>query len=218
MAIKPDEFIPTRPSLLERLKDLDDHASWQDFYNTYRRLIFATAIKAGLRESEAEDVVQETVMTVAKTMPEFQYDPGVCKFKTWLMRLTYFRISDHLRKHRPSDPLHDYQSEDSTGTSALEKLPNSESPALEAIWDEEWKADLLEKALQRVKAKVNAEQYQIFDFYVIRKCSVLKVSKDLGVNVGRVYLTKHRIAKLIREEMELIEQELLKPRWPIGKK
>lgn len=215
MAKPQDEFIPTRPSLLKRLKDFEDTASWQDFYDTYHRLIFSTAIKMGVHQPEAEDVVQEVVLTVARTMPEFRYDPEVCSFKTWLMRLARSRIVDHLRKRSTREPVRGIETDDGTGTSVMNLLPDPAGPALEAIWEEEWRSDVLEKATLRVKARVNAEQYQMFDFYVLRKVSVLKVAKDLGVNVGQIYLAKHRVTKLIKAEVKALEEELLQPRWPI---
>ena len=54
-----EEFIPTRSSLLNRLKDLDDQDSWRDFYNTYCRLIFSVALKSGLSKTEAEEVLRK---------------------------------------------------------------------------------------------------------------------------------------------------------------
>src|SRR5262245_7043486 len=70
-----DELIPTRRSLLARLKDWEDRDGWKEFFDTYWRLIFNVALKAGRTETEAEDVVQETVVSVARQMPAFQYDP-----------------------------------------------------------------------------------------------------------------------------------------------
>jgi RNA polymerase sigma-70 factor (ECF subfamily) len=61
-----EPFIATRWSLLSRLRNLDDQASWQDFFNTYWKLIYGVALKAGLNDAEAQDVVQETVLTVVR--------------------------------------------------------------------------------------------------------------------------------------------------------
>ncbi len=69
-----DDFIPTRLSLLNRLKNWEDQRSWQDFFNTYWKFIYGVAIKAGLTDAEAQDVVQETVVTVAKKIKDFQLD------------------------------------------------------------------------------------------------------------------------------------------------
>ena len=63
--MNPEATIATRASLLVRLKDREDQASWQEFFDTYWRLIYSVATKAGLNDAEAQDVVQETVISVA---------------------------------------------------------------------------------------------------------------------------------------------------------
>src|SRR5437588_7769006 len=83
-----EDLIPTRRTLLSRLKQWDDHESWQDFFNTYWKLIYGVAIRAGLGEPEAQDVVQDTVVSVAKQMPNFKYDPALGSFKSWLLLIT----------------------------------------------------------------------------------------------------------------------------------
>ncbi len=55
MRDQPDPFLPTRQSLLSRLKVWDDHESWRDFFDTYWRLIYGLAVKSGLTNTEAED-------------------------------------------------------------------------------------------------------------------------------------------------------------------
>jgi RNA polymerase sigma-70 factor (ECF subfamily) len=40
-------LIPTRASLIHRLKDWQDDASWQDFFKVYWKLIYGVARKAG---------------------------------------------------------------------------------------------------------------------------------------------------------------------------
>src|SRR5436853_406138 len=90
-------FMPTRHSLLNRLKDLGDDASWKEFFDAYWKLIYAVALKSGLRAPEAEDVVQETVISVAKTIDRYHYDPSVT-FKGWLHHLVRRRVADHFRQ------------------------------------------------------------------------------------------------------------------------
>src|SRR6266478_2434159 len=101
----PDETIATRASLLGRLKDLGDVASWEEFYQTYRELIYSVARKAGLNETEAEEAVQETLISVAKKMPGFKYDPTVDSFKGWLLTVTRWRILDQLERRKGSPGL-----------------------------------------------------------------------------------------------------------------
>lgn len=98
MPSTPDEWLPTRTSLLRRLKRWEDQESWRDFFDTYWRLIYSAAVKAGLNDAEAQDVVQDTVIAVAKKMEDFKYDPAVDSFKGWLLYLTRKRIALHYRK------------------------------------------------------------------------------------------------------------------------
>jgi hypothetical protein len=53
-----DDSYPTRPTLLAKVKDLQDERSWQEFNDIYNRLIFGFALKAGLTEDEAAEKTQ----------------------------------------------------------------------------------------------------------------------------------------------------------------
>ncbi len=78
---------------------------------------------------------------------------------------------------------------------------------MEAAWDEEWQANLLAAATERVKRHVKDEHYQIFDLYVIKGWPVSKVAELLGVSSARIYLVKHRVAALVKKEMRLLEEK-----------
>jgi RNA polymerase sigma-70 factor (ECF subfamily) len=101
MAEFPNELIPTRASLIQRLKNWRDQASWEEFFETYWRLIYGVATKGGLTDAEAQDVVQETLVAVARHIPDFKYDPVIGSFKAWLLNMTRWRIADQIRKRLP---------------------------------------------------------------------------------------------------------------------
>jgi RNA polymerase sigma-70 factor (ECF subfamily) len=166
MARDLNSFIPTRKSLLTRLKNWDDQEGWREFFDTYWRLIYGVAIKSGFNDAEAQDLVQETIISVAKKMRSFKYDPLIGSFKAWLLLVTRSRITERFRKKKL--PLADHQSSDdtATGTGLMERLIDPAGPALDALWEAEWKQNLLELALESVKQQVSAKQFQIFDLYV----------------------------------------------------
>ncbi len=207
MEKKPD-FIPTRESLLSRLKDWNDDESWREFFAIYRRLIFTTAIKSGLREDEAEEVVQETILSVAKTIKEFKYDPKKCRFKNWLGHLAQKRIADRFRKRPRELPLNETRRTGTAKTAAIDRAADMSGVDLSAIWEEEWRQKLLETALERVKVQVSAGQYQMFDFYAVKKMPAGKVARDLGVSTAQVYLAKHRVSRLIKKEVQRLKVEM----------
>jgi len=203
-----EELIPTRDSLLSRLKNSQDQESWQDFFNTYWKLVYGVAIKAGLTDQEAQDAVQETVITVARHIPAFKYDPSVCSFKTWLLNVTRWRISDQLRKRRPELFAARRKAADPARTSTIERIADPASLDLDAVWESEWEQHLLAAAIGKVKLRVSPEQYQIFDLCVFKEAPIKKIARELGVSKGRVYLARHRIAAMLKEEIKGLEKKM----------
>src|SRR6185437_11622393 len=145
MEKKSGEFIPTRESLLSRLKDWEDDESWREFFSIYRKLLFGFALKAGLSEQESEEVVQETVISVAKTIKEFEYDPDRCSFKSWLRHLAQKRISDAFRRRARQPALHDADPSH-TRTPVIERVADPAAANLDQFWEDEWQKELLEAA------------------------------------------------------------------------
>jgi RNA polymerase sigma factor (sigma-70 family) len=195
-----NELIPTRQSLLSRLKDWNDEESWRDFFETYWKLIYHTSIKAGLTDAEAQDVVQETILSVCKSMRTFEYDGRHGSFKGWLLHLTQWRICDQLRRRQKAIKAAGSR-ETSTGTDTVEKIPDPAGQPLEAAWNEEWEKNILEVAIERVKRKVNPHHYQVFDLYVLQKWPVSRITRALNMGAGKIYLIKHRIGGLIKKEI-----------------
>ena len=149
------DLLPTRRSLLDRLRNWEDQASWREFFNTYWKFIYSVAVKSGLSDQEAEDVVQETVLSVAKKMPEFVYDPAVCSFKGWLMHVSRLRIVDQLRRRQPAFQQGPAGDRESRQTATVERVPDPASGGeLEAAWDGEWERNLVDAAMERVKLRV----------------------------------------------------------------
>lgn len=210
MTAKPDELIPTRESLLSRIKDWEDRESWQDFFDTYWRLIYGTARKAGLSDAEAQDIVQETVLSVARKIDGFKYDPAVCSFKTWMLQLTRWRILNQLKRRNAEAarlvPAGTPSSVHTDETDTVERVPDPGGNGFEAIWEAEWEKNLLGAALERVKRRVDPGQFQIFDLYCLEGWPVWKVAQTLGVNLGRVYLAKHRVGRLLKKEVGALQQ------------
>ena len=201
-----DELIPTRASLIHRLKDWQDDTSWQDFFKVYWKLIYGVARKAGLTDTEAQDVVQETLISVAKHVPTFKYDPSLGSFKAWLLNMTRWRIIGQFRKRQP---LADRRGDDSvTHTDTVEAAPDPNAPDLDAFWEAEWESNLLQAALDNLKRRIDPQRLQIFEFYVNKEWPPEKVAERFGVSVDQVYQIKHRVAEALRAEVVRLEKEV----------
>ena len=205
----PDEWMPTRRSLLIRLRNLGDQASWQEFFDTYWKLVYGTAIKAGLRDAEAQDVVQEVMASTVRSLPNFKYDPAIGSFKAWLLTLTRWRIADQFRKRERAGEQAAPRDEATTRTAVIEEIADPASLDLDAFWNTQWERQLLEKAIDNVRRKHDQKRYQIFDLYVTKEMPAENVATLFNVDVSQVYLAKHRITELIREEIRRLEKEMI---------
>jgi RNA polymerase sigma-70 factor (ECF subfamily) len=202
-----DPLLATRQSLVARLTNWDDQRKWQEFFETYWHLIYSVAMRAGLRDDESQEVVQETCIAVAKNVS--RYDPKAGSFKGWLLQMARWRIADQFRKREGQRAAR--RDDDTRKTGTLDRLPESGKGAFEAVWEEEWQRHLIEAALSRLKRKVDAQHYQIFDCVAIKGWTPAKASKELGVNIAQVYLVKHRLKGILKKELEDIERQAESP-------
>lgn len=201
-------YAQTRKSLIAKLDNWEDQRTWDDFYKTYWRLIYAVGLKAGLRSEEAFDVVQETILSIAKQSKKNMYDPEKGSFKSWLMNMTRWRINDQFRKRKKDTAMNINEwDDDGQRTAVVERMEDPQGATLERLWDVEWKKNLADAALARVKAQVSPKQYQIFDCYVIREWDAAKVQDRLGVSMSQVYLAKHRVGKILKKELARLNED-----------
>src|ERR1700739_1784639 len=124
-------LLATRRSLVERLADWGDQRRWQEFFDTYWKLIYSAARQSGLTDTEAQEVVQEAIITVAKSIDKLKYDPAIGSFKGWLLQITRWRIVDKFRKREPGDAKRPRAIDDRL-TATIERLPDSAGADLEA--------------------------------------------------------------------------------------
>lgn len=204
-AVKPifnsDTFTGTRRSLLTRLKHWDDSGAWREFFDTYGKLIYAFAVKAGLKDAEAQDVVQETLLSVAKHMPGFRYDRSRGSFRSWLFNQTRWRIMDEFRKRQRHSQSQAGGDESSNAIPDWERIPDPGAEKWETSWDAEWRENQLARALERVRHQVSERQLQLFQLFAVQGWSMAEITRSLKVNRAQVYMAKMRVGKLVRAEL-----------------
>ena len=207
MSTETGDSIRTQRTLLSRLRNLDDGESWRRFFDLYWRLIYNLARRSGLGDQDAQDIVQETVISVARKMPGFQYDPGRGSFKQWLLRITRRRITDHLRKAYRRVPQVELSPElPEEDNSYAGAVVDPASRAIEKAWDEEWEQWRFDQALATVRRQANPKHFQVFDYCVVKGWPVSKVSATLGLNAAQVYLAKHRVGQAMKRAFREIAE------------
>ena len=205
-----EDFAATRSSLVRKLKEWDDQKSWQTFFDTYWKLIYNVAMRNGLSDAEANDAAQETIVAVAKAVKNFEYDRSKGSFRGWLMRQASWKVKDQFRKrsHWQSTAALPEEPDGEDRTSLPDRIPDPQD-GFAKLWQEEWDDNLLEIVMRRVRTKVPARQYQIFDCYVLKGWPVEQVTKELGVSTASVYLARTRVGRVAKAETLSIENGLL---------
>lgn len=202
-----DSLLPTRQSLLSRLRDWQDQEGWREFFDTYWRLLYRVARQSGLDDASAQDVVQQTFVYLARRLPKFRYDPGRGSFKSWLRRVVRSRISVFRRRSESkSPPLPESPLEHDEGN-LWEAVPDPAGDALSEIWQREWEHNLLQAALRRVRPKVSGLQLMIFELAALGEVPLPQVARKLGVSLMQVYLARHRVGRLFKAEVQRLRQE-----------
>jgi RNA polymerase sigma-70 factor (ECF subfamily) len=197
--------VATRATLLVKLKDREDQKSWQEFYDTYWRMIYGLAIRSGLPDGEAQDILQETVLKVVEKIPGFNYDPKIGSFKVWLLTIARSRAIDALRRLGREKARLAPLADDGTEIPLVERVPDPDSIDFDAVWEQEWREGLYEAAIDLIKKRVQPRQFQLFDCYVRKEWPPEKVAQVMGVTVNQVYLARNRISNMLRQQVRRLE-------------
>jgi RNA polymerase sigma factor (sigma-70 family) len=198
-----DSPLPTRQSLLSRLRNCQDQAGWREFFDTYWRLIYNVARKSGLNDAEAQDVVQNTFLYLTRKMPGFHYDRTRGSFKSWLRVVTRSRINDYCRKEKKGGEF----IRGGGDPNLPDALPDQTAEGLDEVWQREWEQNLVAGAFRRVRAKVSSQQLLIFRLATMEEMPLSQVAKKLRVSLPQVYLARHRVGKVFKSEVLRLRRE-----------
>jgi RNA polymerase sigma factor (sigma-70 family) len=203
----PGGRAPTRSSFVVRLKDWGDQTIWEGFFQRYGRLVRQAAVRSGLSVDEAEDVVQETALSVARKMPDFVYERTRCSFEGWVRHVARLRIIDQLRRRSPAGVTVEVgEAGEGEGEGVLESIPDQAgADQVDAAWQEAWRSNLLQTAMERLQLKVSPEHFQIFHLIVVSGMSGPEVVRTLGLSLAKVYAVRHRLTRLLKQEVTKLQ-------------
>jgi len=126
-------------------------------------------------------------------MPRFRYDATRGTFRSYLRTITQRKVVDHFRREsrRPSIPL----DHDDEGTLPV---PATNGRTAEAIWEREWRRNLLQACLDRIRHEVEPKTFQAFQLYALDGWSASDTAAFLKMSSASVYAAKSRILERIR--------------------
>jgi len=184
----------TRITLLGRLRrDPTNQAAWAEFVDHYGARIYAWCRKWGLQEADAQDVL----LKLHRLMATFSYDASG-SFRAWLKTLAHHAWRDLVAERRAG-----IGTGDTRMAALLDDLAAGED--LAGDLQEEFRRELLDQAMARVKARVPSQMWDAFQLTALEGSSGAAAAVRLQMRIAQVYLAKSRVKKRIQEEVRRLE-------------
>lgn len=186
----------THATLLARLAVGNDSSAWGEFLDRYGDLIRRFSIVRGLQPADADDVTQEVLLSLTKSMPSFRYDPAKGKFRSYLKTAVLRAV---IRKSRQN-----------VGEIVLEDIEAAvthaaDDASIDELWEHEWRQYHLRQAMRTIDVEFNPADRSAFARYAVEGRPAQETADALEVSVEQVYQAKSRILKRIGQ---LIEQQV----------
>ena len=167
-------------SLVKRLRDPTDTASWRKMVDLYTPLIRRWLGRA-VAGADEDDLVQEVLGAVLRAMPTFVHSGRAGSFRRWLRTTTTYTLAAFWRGHRarPGEvpPI------------AWEEMEDSES-ALSRAWDREHDEFVARRLMELMEPEFSPTTWRAFRRQVLENTPAADVAAELGMSVNAVLLAK----------------------------
>ncbi len=187
----------TSLSLLLRIKDgKDNEEAWQEFVRRYGTRIYEWCLNRKLSAHDAEDVAQNILLKLAKSLKRFEYD-NQGTFRGWLRRVTENALIDFFKD----------QNKNRVGAvegHSLLEFAESKQDLIERL-DSAFDLEILERAIEAVRRRVSDYRFSAWELTTRKGLSGAEAAKQLDVRVSVIYSAKKQVQKFIQEEIRKLE-------------
>ncbi|XZE22028.1 RNA polymerase sigma factor [Pirellulaceae bacterium SH449] len=193
-------FPETRASLLLRLPNASDMLAWEEFVKLYGPCVLRIVTRHGLQAADAENVLQEVLLRVAKSIDLWLNRSDRGRFRPWLLSIAKNETVSLLTRKgtRPFASAGLLQ-----GTS-LENLPDPSKELLSAI-DLEYEREVFLWAAEQIREIVAPHTWQAFWLSHVDGLPIEEVAKRLGTQPSNIYIARSRVMNRLRQIVQQFE-------------
>jgi len=177
--------------LIERAKASDKKAL-AELVTKYEKTIFSFAFKICRNREKAENTMQETFMSVLKSLHQFD---GKSKFSTWLYRIVVNHCLMMARSEMHKDKFHSIDEEE-FDFEEPEVKHWSDLPENKLLNDE------LKKLMDEAIEKLPPDYRIVFMLRDVEGLSTQETAETLGLSVPAVKSRLHRARLFLRNELK----------------
>jgi RNA polymerase sigma-70 factor (ECF subfamily) len=191
----------TQLTLVKRAQDPNDQQAWHDFVRHYQPFIEITLRRLTHRSSEYDDLIQETLLIIWKSLSDFKFKPHPGGFRRWLSTIIRNRVIDLVRKNNNYNKRNE--------SAAQEKLIQEEfkKTEMETIIVKDWERHITQTALTNVKQYFSGTAVVVFELS-LKGFSASEISKKLEIHQDSVRTLKNRVKNRVVKEVQRLRTEL----------
>lgn len=191
----------TRLTLLQRAQDPDDNQAWEDFTRYYHKFVMVILHQMGVNENDKNDLAQEVLLSLWKSLPKLDFDSSRARFRTWMSSIIHRRVIDHYRKvHRRSNKIEKFRSEEELSESISQ-------PEIEKLIQSEWEVYVVQTAMDRVSPIFSGKAMEVFKLSMDNMPSDV-IAEKLHLQRTSVNKLKNRVKDRLLKEIQQIKQEM----------
>jgi len=199
----------TRATLLGRIKEGNNPADWQEFFDMYWRVIVRYAQKLGLNEASAHDVLQETMMSLIRALENFSYDPKKKRFRNFLLTIVHRKTLRYIQRERKRGEVSIQAPIGEDEFSLEDRLP-ADQPLPSDDLDKNWQESIRDEALSRLEQdpSIDPRTWSIFKAYVLDNRAVDDIAAEFDVQANAIYQIKNRTMRRLQQEVKRLLAEM----------
>ncbi len=166
-----------------------DAVSFQDLFSRYADQVQGIARGILKSERDAEDVVQETFLSVHQNLDKFR---GDAKFSTWLRRIAINRSLMTLRKQKRR---RESQADDHVVESRMSDIYPTRTPG------DEYRENEFLARVQEALANIDREEREILEMRLLEERSIAEIAVHYGISKAATKSRLHRARLTLRDHL-----------------
>jgi RNA polymerase sigma-70 factor, ECF subfamily len=183
----------TSLTMLERMQS-HDALAWERFVDLYSPMVFSWLRRAGFRDEDARDLLQDIFLLVSRSIGQFERrEEG--SFRGWLGTVTANRVREYYRS-RKDQPVA------AGGSDAHLQLLQVAQQEPGDPSDPGSSNSLLHRGLELIRRDFEERTWQAFWRCAVAGQAAADIARDLGMTAGGVYMARARVLRRLREELD----------------
>jgi RNA polymerase sigma-70 factor (ECF subfamily) len=175
-----------------------DQEAWAELVRRYGPLVYRWCRHWNLQEADAQDVTQAVLAKLVVRLREFEYDPAR-SFRAYLKTVARFTWQDLVEDRRRAGA-------GAGDTAHLELLAEvAARDDLARRLDEEYDRELLDRAGERVRSRVEPHTWEAFRLTAHEGLPGAEAAERLGLPVYVVFKARNRVQKMLQDEIAHME-------------